>query len=107
MKIGVDTGDNEPSKVFDVHQFSSTQGIYFSILDDPKCGFSLSSFIRQATTVRKMWLGEVCVRGRLCVPPRHWNRNIFLQPLSDNEAPENLCRDFDSGRPWLFANIVH
>ena len=67
---------------------------------------SLSSFIRQATAVRKTWLGEVCVRGRLCAPPSHWNRNIFSHALADTDVPVDVARDFDSGRPWLFADLV-
>ena len=80
--------------------------LFHSILDDHKCGFSLSSFIRQATAVRKTWLGEVCVRGRLCAPPSHWNRNIFSHALADTDVPVDVARDFDSGRPWLFADLV-
>ena len=82
------------------------RNLFRSILDDHKCGFSLSSFIRQATTVRKTWLGEVSVRGRLCAPPSHWNRNIFSQPLADTDVPVDVARDFDSGRPWLFTDLV-
>ena len=80
--------------------------LFHSILDDHKCGFSLSSFIRQATAVRKTWLGEVCVRVRLCAPPSHWNRNIFSHALADTDVPVDVARDFDSGRPWLFADLV-
>ena len=87
--------------------------LFHSILNDFKCGFSLVAFLRQALTVRKTWLEEVCVRGHPGAPPppppsppAHWNRNIFVQPLREDEAPENIIRDFDSGRPWSFAGIV-
>jgi hypothetical protein len=75
------------------------------ILDYPKCGFSFASFIQQATTVRKKWLGETCVRGRLCAPS-HWNRNIFSQPLADTDIPVDVASDFDSGKPWRFTDLV-
>ena len=61
---------------------SDLRNLFRLIRDDPKCGFSFVSFIRHATTVRKTWLGEASVRGRLCDPPPHWNRNIFSNPLT-------------------------
>ena len=57
--------------------------LFRSIQDDSKCGFSFATFIRQATNARKEWLDSVCVRGRLCVPPSHWHRNIFSQPVAE------------------------
>ena len=68
--------------------------------------FSFASYIRQATTIRKTWLGEACVRGRLCVPPPHWNRNIFSQALADTDIPEDVATEFDSGRPWHLTDLV-
>ena len=76
-----------------------------SIQSCSKVGFSVT-FIRQAISVRKAWFAEVCVRGRLCASPHHWNRNIFSDPLSDDLAPAEISREFDSGRPWLFASLV-
>ena len=80
--------------------------MFHSIHDDSKCGFSFASFIRHAIIVRKAWFGEVCVRGRLCAPPSHWNRNIFSSPLDDAEVPADVFRDFDSGRPWNVHGLV-
>ena len=99
--------ENSVDKKFRIESIDTDlRNLFRSILDDPKCGFSLSSFIRQAIAVRKTWLGEVCVRGRLCAPPSHWNGNIFSQPLADTDVPLDVARDFDSGRPWLFTNLV-
>ena len=83
------------------------RNLIHSIHDDAKCGFSFASFIRQAIIVRKAWFEEVCVRGRLCAPPSHWNRNIFSSPLDDAEAPADVFRDFDSGRPWNAHGLVN
>ena len=85
---------------------SDLRNLFRLIRDDPKCGFSFASFIRQATTVRKTWLGEASVRDRLCDPPPHWNRNIFSNPLADTDIPVDVAGEFDSGRPWLFADLV-
>ena len=70
--------------------------LFCSIQDDSKCGFSLATFIRQATNARKEWLDSVCVRGRLCVPPSHWNRDI----------PADVAFGFDSGKPWPISGLV-
>ena len=76
------------------------------IQDDSKCGFSLATFIRQATIDRKKWFGNVCVWGRLCVPPSHWNRNIFSQPVAEAEVPADVALEFDSGKPWPISGLV-
>ena len=96
--------ENSLEKHFSID--TDLRNLFRLIRDDTKCGCSLASFIRQATVVRKTWLGEVCVRGRLCAPPQHWNRNIFSQPLADTDIPEAAASEFDSGRPWQFADLV-
>ena len=70
--------------------------LFRSIQDDSKCGFSLAAFIRQATIDRRTWLGNVSVRGRLCVPPSHWNRDIFSQPVVEAEVPADVALELDS-----------
>ena len=80
--------------------------LFCSIQDDSKCGFSLATFIRQATIDRKKWFGNVCVWGRLCVPPSHWNRNIFPQPVAEAEVPADVALEFDSGKPWPISGLV-
>ena len=67
---------------------------------------TINVWLRQAATVSKTWLSDVSVRGRLCAPPPHWNLNIFSQPLVDSDVPVNVTGDFDSGRPWHFADLV-
>ena len=47
---------------------------------DSRLGFSVVSFVRQAITLREIWLGEACVRGRLCTTPGHWGRNLIRCP---------------------------
>ena len=96
--------ENSTEKNYSVD--TDLRDLFRSILDDHKCGFSLASFIRQASAVRKTWLGEVCVRGRLCAPPPRWNRDIFSQPLADTDIPVDVASEFNSGRPWHFSNLV-
>ena len=74
--------------------------------DDSKCGFSFATFIRQATNARKEWLDSVCVRGRLCVPPSHWHRNIFSQPVAEAEVPADVASEFIFGKPWPISGLV-
>jgi len=64
-------------------------------------GISLSSFLRQATALRESWMSEVCARGRDCVPPDQWSRNLFLHPPSDADFPAEVAEEFDDGRPWF------
>ena len=82
--------------------------LFRSIQDGSKCGFSLlvATFIRQAAIDRKKWLDNVCVRGRLCVPPSHWNRSIFSQPVAEAEVPADVALEFDSGKPWPISGLV-
>ena len=80
--------------------------LFRSIQDDSKCGFSLATFIRQATNARKEWLDSVCVRGRLCVPPSHWHRNIFSQPVAEDEVPADVASEFIFGKPWPISGLV-
>ena len=58
---------------------------------------SLGSFIRQAVALRESWIRDVCARGRLCKPPDHWSRNLFLHPSSDAEFPPEVAERFDDG----------
>ena len=71
------------------------QDLFRSIQDGSKCGFSLATFIRHATIDGKTWLSNVCVRGRPCVPPSHWNRNIFFQPVVEAEFPADVSQELD------------
>jgi hypothetical protein len=75
-----------------------------AIRKDSRIGFSLASFLRQACSVRDGWFEEVCVGGRLPVPP-HWSFDIFLDPPCDAEFPENYDESFNNGTPltadWL------
>ena len=69
--------------------------LFRPIQHDSKCDLSLATFVRQATIDRKAWLGNVCVRGRPCVPPSHWNRNIFFQPVVEAEFPADVSQELD------------
>ena len=80
--------------------------LFRPIQHDSKCDFSLATFVRQATIDRKAWLGNVCVRGRLSVPPSHWNRDIFSQPVVEAEIPADVALEFDSGKPWPISGLV-
>ena len=51
-------------------------------------------------------MAEVCVRGRQCVSPPHWNRNLFTDPPREIDVPPDVLRDFDSGKPWPLAEFV-
>jgi len=55
------------------------------------------SIVRQAIALRETWLGDACVRGRRCVPPTHWGRNLIRHPPCAAE----LLDDFEqSVRVW-------
>jgi hypothetical protein len=71
--------------------------------NDSRIGFSLASFLRQASSARSGWLEEVCAGGRLSVPP-HWTYDIFLDPPNDAEFVENFEELFNDGMP-LFASL--
>ena len=60
---------------------------------------SLGSFIRQGIALRESWISDVCARGRLCKPPDHWSRNLFIHPPSDAEFPPEVAEKFDDGQP--------
>ena len=62
---------------------------------------SLGSFIRQAIALSESWISDVCARGRLCKPPGHWSRNLFIHPPSDAEFPPEVAEKFDDGQPWF------
>ena len=64
---------------------------------------SLGSFIRQGIALRESWISDVCARGRLCKPPDHWSRNLFIHPPSDAEFPPEVAEKFDDGQPWFNA----
>ena len=66
-----------------------------------RAGVSLGSFIRQAISLRESWMREQCPRGRHCVPPDHWSRNLFAYPPSDAELPDEVADNFDDGQPWF------
>ena len=54
----------------------------------------------------KTQLGNVCVRGRPCVPSSHWNRDIFSQPVAEAEVPADVALEFNSGKPWPIGGLV-
>ena len=61
-------------------EFSDLGSLLNAIQNDSRLGFSLASFVRQASSLREKWFSEVCVRGRLCAPPDHWHRNLSQHP---------------------------
>ena len=75
-----------------------------AIQTDSRLGFSLASFVRQASSLREKWFSEVCVRGRLCASPELWHRNLFQHPPSAAELPDNFERSFLDGKPWFFSD---
>ena len=75
-----------------------------AIQNDSRLGFSVVSFIRQAIAIREEWLGDTCVRGRLCVPPGHWGRNLIRDPPSAAELPDDFEQFFPDGIPWDFQH---
>ena len=48
---------------------------------DSRLGFSVVSFFRQAIILREMWLGDACVRGRLCITPGHGPQSDSMPSL--------------------------
>ena len=73
------------------------------IISDSQLGFSLASFVRQATSLRESWLGDVCVRGRRCTPAKFWHRNLFEHPPCAAEFPPDFQQSFTDGKPWFFG----
>ena len=73
------------------------------IISDSQLGFSLASFVRQATSLRESWLGDVCVRGRRCTPAKFWHRNLFEHPPCAAELPPDFQQSFTDGKPWFFG----
>ena len=71
---------------------------------DSRLGFSVVSFVRQAITLREKWMGDACVRGRLCNTPGHWGRNLIRFPPSAEELPHDFEQAFWNGWPWIFSN---
>ena len=71
---------------------------------DSRLGFSVVSFVRQAITLREKWMGDACVRGRLCNTPGHWGRNLIRFPPSAEELPLDFEQAFWKGWPWIFSN---
>ena len=64
------------------------------------CGFSWYVY-QAAVALRESWIRDVCARGRLCKPPDHWSRNLFIHPPSDAEFPAEIAEKFDDGQPWF------
>ena len=62
------------------------------------------SFVRQAIALRETWLGDACVRGRLCITPSHWGRNLIRHPPSAAELPDDFEQNFPDGTPWRFRH---
>ena len=62
---------------------------------------SLSSFIRQAMSLRECWMREVCARGHHCTAPDHWKRNLFVHPPNNADFPGEVAGYFDEGWPWF------
>ena len=71
---------------------------------DSRLGFSVVSFFRQAIILREIWLGDACVRGRLCITPGHWGRNPIRFPPCAVELPHNFEQTFPDGAPWFFSH---
>ena len=71
---------------------------------DSRLGFSVVSFVRQAITLREKWMGDACVRGRLCNTPGHWGRNLIRFPPCAEELPLDFEQAFWKGWPWIFSN---
>ena len=69
---------------------------------DSRLGFSVVSFVRQAITLREKWMGDACVRGRLCNTPGHWGRNLIRYPPRAEELPHDFEQAFWNGWPWFF-----
>ena len=72
---------------------------------DFRVGISLASLLRQAIPIREAWIGKRCARGRPHAPC-HWSRDLFVSPPSDAEIPDDVAQHFDSGRHWLFDELV-
>ena len=75
-----------------------------AIQTDSRLGFSVVSFVRQAITLREKWMGDACVRGRLCNTPGHWGRNLIRFPPCAEELPLDFEQAFWKGWPWIFSN---
>jgi len=50
------------------------------------------------------WMGNACVRGRLCNTPGHWGRTLIRFPPSAEELPHDFEQAFWNGWPWIFSN---
>ena len=75
-----------------------------AIQNDSRLGFSVVSFIRQAIALRKTYLEDACVRGRLCITPGHWGRNLIRYPPSAAELPDDFEQSFPDGVPYFFQH---
>ena len=75
-----------------------------AIQSDYRLGFSVVSFFRQVITLREIWLGDACVRGRICITPGHWGRNLIRCPPCAVELPHNFEQTFPDGAPWFFSH---
>merc|ERR1719440_358242 len=96
-------GDESIFTILFHHAEERDLGVLFeAIRNDSRLGFSLASFVRQATSMREKWLREVCVRGRLCPPPEHWHRNLLQCPPCGAELPQDFQQSFTDGKPCFF-----
>ena len=77
-----------------------------AIIGDSRLGFSLASFLRQAISLRESWLKEECVRGRLCIPPDHWHRNLIRFPPSAAEFPPDFENSFTDSKPSFLGQEI-
>ena len=77
--------------------------LFNAIQIDSRLGFSVVSFVRQAITLREIWLGDACVRGRLCIIPGQWGRNLIRCPPCA-ELPHDFEQTFPDGAPWFLSH---
>ena len=80
-----------------------------AIQNDSRLGFSVVLFIRQAIALRKIYLEDACVRGRLCTTPGHWGRNLIrYPPCAADGLPDDFEHSFPDGVPHFFhADASH
>ena len=77
-----------------------------AIQNGSRLGFSVVSFLCQAIALRENWMGNACVRGRLCNSPGHWGRNLIRDPPSSAELFDDFEESFPDGRPFEFARFA-
>ena len=62
-------------------------------------GTSVVAYVRQAIALREIWLEDACVRGRLCVPPGKWDRDLIRNPQCAAELPDDFKQSFPDAKP--------